>query len=304
MISIVVPCYNEADNLEALVGEISAQVQALKEPAEILIIDDGSRDDSMKVLKRLKQAGRVRYLSFTRNFGHQIALKAGLDHAEGDAVITMDADLQHPASLIPQMVAKWREGYPVVNTVRMETHGEGISKKLTSRFFYWVFEKLSGLPMRAGSADFRLLDKQVVRELRRFEEPHLFLRGLVHWLGYESAVIEYTAAERFAGQTKYSFRKMMRFARDGITSFSIQPLRLAGMIGTLVSCFAALYILYGIGVALFTDRAIPGWASILVSVLFLGGLQMVFIGLLGEYIGKIFIESKRRPVYVIKERGI
>jgi len=304
MISIVVPCYNESPNISTLLSEISENLRPLGEPYEVLFVDDGSVDETLEVLKRLPPDSKASYISLSRNFGHQLALKAGLDHARGDVVITMDGDLQHPPRLIPTLLAKWREGYTIVNTVRQTTQNAGWFKSFTSRRFYWAFEKLSGIPLAAGSADFRLLDQSVVKALREFKEPHLFLRGLVHWVGFKSTTVPYDADPRLTGQTKFTLSKMLRFALDGLMAFSITPLRVAGVLGLLISFLAAGYITYGIYIALFTPQAIPGWASILVSVLFLGGIQMIFLGLLGEYVGKTFMEGKQRPQYLIKELSL
>jgi len=304
MISIVVPCFNESENISALAREVRTQFESRREPYEIIFVDDGSTDDTLQRIKSLPAGANTRFISLSRNFGHQLALKAGLDYAEGDAVITMDGDLQHPPRLIPDLLAKWREGHAIVNTVRRRTGQAGFFKNNTSKLFYWIYEKVSGMPLAPGSADFRLLDKQVVLALRRFKEPHLFLRGLIHWVGFKTATVDYDADPRFAGETKYSLSKMVRFALDGIMTFSIKPLRVAGFIGVAISFFSALYMAYGLFIVMFTDRAIVGWASILVSVLFLGGIQMIFLGLLGEYIGRIFMESKDRPQYLIKEQSL
>jgi dolichol-phosphate mannosyltransferase len=303
MISIIIPCFNESGNLDRLVTEVTCVMQKVGEPYEILAIDDGSTDNTHSLLRMLKDKNVLQYVSFSRNFGHQAALKAGLDLARGDAVISMDGDLQHPPSLIPAMVAKWREGFQIVNTVRTKTQNQGIVKDFTSRLFYYIFKWISGLPLETGSADFRLMDQRVVQIIRQLNEPPLFLRGLIAWVGFNTTTIPYVADERYAGRTKYSMKKMMKFARDGLMSFSIRPLRIAGVAGLVISIVSGLYALYSLWIVIFTNRAVPGWASILVSVLFVGGVQMIFLGLLGEYVGKIFIENKHRPSYLIKEQS-
>jgi len=208
-----------------------------------------------------------------------------------------------PPSLLPQLIAKWHEGFAIVNTIRTKTENDHPLKRWSSSLFYLLFQWISGLPLNQGSADFRLLDQSVVIELRKFNEPNIFLRGLISWVGFNSISIPYTAEERRSGHSKYSLNKMMTFARDGLMSFSVRPLRAAGVLGFLISAGSGLYALYSLWIVAFTERAVPGWASILVSVLFIGGVQMIFMGLLGEYVGKIFIENKRRPAYIVKEIG-
>ncbi|MBI4396871.1 MAG: glycosyltransferase family 2 protein, partial [Elusimicrobia bacterium] len=241
MISIVIPCYNESENIQALTKEVRLQMQGLGEPFEILVVDDGSTDGTLEKLRALKEQGLIQYLALSRNFGHQAALKAGLDCAQGDAVITMDGDLQHPPALLPVLVSKWREGYQVVNTVREKTVGEGFFKKTASRLFYRLFEFLSGLSLQPGSADFRLLDQKVVKELRGLSESYVFLRGIISWLGFNATFVSYAADERRRGRSKYSLKKMLVFARDGLMSFSIRPLRAAGLVGLIISAGAGLY---------------------------------------------------------------
>jgi polyisoprenyl-phosphate glycosyltransferase len=301
VISIVIPCHNEAENVERVIEAVGSYLNAAGEPYEFIFVDDGSTDQTLKILKRNVGKAPLRYISFSRNFGHQTALKAGLDRADGDAVITMDGDLQHPPKVILDLLSRWKEGYKIVNTMRVQTANEGFLKRATSKWFYWMFNQMTGVPLDPGSADFRLLDRQVVLELRRFGEGPIFLRGLVNWIGFKRTCIRYVADARFSGRTKYSFKRMIRFGLDGIMSFSIRPLRAAGLLGLMVSLLSALYLAYSLFIVLFTERAVPGWASILMSILFIGGVQMIFLGLLGEYVGKMFMENKRRPSYVIEE---
>jgi dolichol-phosphate mannosyltransferase len=214
----------------------------------------------------------------------------------------MDADLQHPPELILELLEKWHEGYDVVYTIRRETKGVGIFKKISSKLFYWLINKLTEVDIKEGAADFRLMDKKVVDELRRINENFLFIRGLVSWVGFKQIGIDYTASPRYSGISKYSVKKMLKFAWDGITSFSILPLHFAVNFGIIVSVVSFLYAVYVIMIKLFTDKAVSGWTSTLISVLFLGGIQILCVGLMSEYLGKMFIESKKRPVYIVKDK--
>jgi len=214
----------------------------------------------------------------------------------------MDADMQHPPEMIPQLLEKWREGYDVVYTIRKETKGSGIFKRITSRLFYWLINKLTEVDIKEGAADFRLMDKKVVDELKRISENFLFIRGLVSWVGFKQIGIDYIAAPRYGGVSKYSTRKMLKLAWDGITSFSIVPLHFVVSTGAIVSVLSIIYAVYVLAIKLFTDKAVPGWTSLLISILLLGGVQLLCMGIIGEYLGKMFIESKRRQVYIVKER--
>jgi len=304
MISIVIPAYNEAGNIKAIADKVSKELQETGS-YEIIFVDDGSTDSTLHEIKKVAKNNQfVKYLSFSRNFGHQKAVKAGLDYAEGDCVISMDADLQHPPELINQLIEKWQDGYDIVYTVRKDMQGVGFFKKTTSRIFYKLINWISDVDIPLGAADFRLLDNKVVNEIRKFKENYLFLRGLVSWLGYRQAGIEYAIQNRHAGSSKYTVRKMISFAIQGITSFSTMPLRISMLIGFVISFFAFLYMLYALFVKIYYQTALPGWTSILISVLFLGGIQLMFLGLIGEYLGKMFIETKNRPSYVIKEKKL
>jgi dolichol-phosphate mannosyltransferase len=301
MISVVIPAYNEAGNIELIAKKVSDQ---LKKTAsyEIIFVDDGSSDLTLEEIKKVATMdSSVKFISFSRNFGHQKALKAGLDHANGDCVISMDADLQHPPELISKLIEKWREGYNIVITIRKDLQNIGFIKKLTSRLFYKVINMISNLDIPLGAADFRLLDRKVVDELKKFNENWLFIRGIISWLGYNQTFIEYTIQNRQFGQSKYSFKKMISFALQGITSFSIIPLRASIMAGLFISFCSFLYTVYALFDKFYFKTTVPGWTSILISVLFLGGIQLIFLGVIGEYLGKMFIETKRRPNYIIKE---
>ena len=296
-LSVVIPVFNEAENLLPLHARL---VKVLKNNYEIIFIDDGSTDNSLQVIATLhQQDNKVKAVSFSRNFGQMAALSAGLDLAHGDAVIMLDADLQHPPELIPELVRQWEAGAKVVNTIRKETKGAGQWKGLMARFFYWLINRIAKINLPAGSADYRLLDRQVVDTLKNIRERSRFLRGLVGWLGYKQTFVEYEADARTAGQSKYSWGKMFSFALDGITSFSAAPLRLSTYLGLTVAGLSFLYILYAVYIRLFTRQAIEGWTSVLVTVLFIGGVQLIFLGVIGEYLSRVFEETKQRPLYIV-----
>lgn len=302
MISIVIPSYNEAGNVQLITDKLKKELEG-KGAFEIIFVDDGSTDQTLEEIKRVKKTENyVKFISFSRNFGHQKALKAGLDYAKGDCVISMDADLQHPPELVCQLIDKWREGYDVVYTLRNEHPNTSFTKRVTSRLFYRMINKFSDVDIPLGAADFRLLDRKVVDELVKFKENWLFIRGLVSWLGFRQAGIEYTVQQRYSGRSKYSISKMLSFAVQGITSFSILPLRIAIILGILFSFSSFIYVLYSLYIKIFTNFTIKGWTSLLISVLFLGGIQLICLGFVGEYLGKMFIETKERPAYIIKEK--
>jgi len=304
LISVIIPAFNEADNIPIIAGSLLHNLQGLG-AYEIIFIDDGSADTTLDKIKEMAAANsHIKYISFARNFGHQKALMAGIDHAHGDCVISLDADMQHPPELIPKLVEKWREGYDIVYTVRQESQQTGIVKRMSSKYFYALMNKICDVEIPQGSADFRLLDKKVVAELRRFKENWIFVRGIIAWLGFRQTGVSYVAQERHAGVSKYSFRRMLSLAGQGITSFSIVPLRIATAFGLGLSIVSFLYAVYALFQKLVFGTALVGWASVLVSVLFLGGVQLIFLGILGEYLGKMFIETKNRPTYVISEKKL
>ncbi|MFA4843513.1 MAG: glycosyltransferase family 2 protein [Candidatus Margulisiibacteriota bacterium] len=299
-LSLVIPVFNEAENLLPLHARLA---KVLKNSYEIIFIDDGSTDNSLQVITTLhNQDFKVKAVSFSRNFGHMAALSAGLDVAQGDAVIMLDADLQHPPELVPELVRQWENGAEVVNTIRQETKGAGQLKGLTAGLFYWLINRIAKINLPAGSADYRLLDRKVVDTLKNVRERSRFLRGLISWIGFRQTFVEYEAEARTAGQSKYSFGKMFSFALDGITSFSAVPLRLSTYLGLAVAGLSFLYILYAVYIRLFTSRAIEGWTSVLVTVLFIGGIQLIFLGVIGEYLSRVFEETKQRPLYIISRQ--
>ncbi len=302
-LSLVIPVLNEEPNLAELLLRLSGTLAGLAMDYEIIFVDDGSTDGTLEALRRLRQEYQgIKVLVLSRNFGHQVALCAGLEFASGRAVITMDGDLQHPPELIPQMVAQWQQGGEVVNTVRRQTKDAGFFKRFTSRCFYRLLEKTGGISLGEGAADFRLLDRKVVNVLNQLTEHRRFLRGLVSWTGFRIAEVPYDAPSRFAGDSRYSLRRMASLAVDGIVSFSLLPLYLAFFAAVLVFSLTAVYLAIVLYVRLATDQAIPGWASILASVLSLGGLQLLIMGIIGLYIGRVFDEVRNRPYYVIRQR--
>ncbi len=303
-ISIVIPCYNEEGNIEILFNQINNIL--FDTNIEYIFVDDNSNDNTLSIIEKLsKNNFNVKYLSFSRNFGHQSALRAGLEYATGDCVISMDADLQHPPELLKTLISKWKEGYDIVYTIRKDVENVSIFKKTTSNFFYKLINSLSDVEINQGSADFRLLDKRIVQVLiTNITEYHLFYRGLISWIGYKQIGIEYIPNKRFSGKSKYSILKMVSFAIDGITSFSIKPLKLAILLGMLLSVLSGIYGIYVIGMSIFTNETVKGWSSVLLSILFIGGVNMVLLGIIGEYIGKLYIQSKNRPHFLIKKSNI
>jgi glycosyltransferase involved in cell wall biosynthesis len=302
LISIAIPVYNEVENIPLLYDQLKPVLQHLPFEFEIIFVDDGSDDGTYAAVQKLQtQDQRVKAISFSRNFGHQAALTAGLQYATGEAVITMDGDLQHPPSLIPVLIGKWQEGNQIVFTIRESTADESLFKKLTSKLFYRIMSASSKTPVQPFGADFRLLDRKVVASLNTLEERDRFLRGLIGWLGFTAIGVPYTADARAAGTSKYNTRKMIKFAFDGILSFSATPLHLVTFLGLFVSMLSFAYGAYSLYAFFFTDRTIPGWTSLLVTILFLGGVQLISIGFLGEYLLRVYNETKRRPLYIIKD---
>ncbi|TWH49140.1 glycosyltransferase family 2 protein [Sporomusa sp. KB1] len=301
-ISIVVPVYNEQENVSVFYQEVCKHMEATGYPFELIFVDDGSSDETTLILKKLTQQDtRVCAIILARNFGHQVALTCGLDHARGDAVITMDGDMQHPPAMLPLLIKKWENGFEVVQTIRKDTQGVSWFKGFTSRMFYRTINAMSNIDMAEGGSDFRLLDRKVVDTFKNFKEKARFIRGIIGAMGYRRIQIEFVAPQRFAGKSKFSLKKMLNFALDGITAYSKLPLRLAfymGLLSGLLSLFLTVDVVY---TKLFTTEAVPGWATIAASVLLLGGLQLVGLGIIGEYIGRIFEEVKERPLYWISD---
>jgi polyisoprenyl-phosphate glycosyltransferase len=301
-VSIVIPVFNEVENVPILFDHLTKALHGLPFNFEILFIDDGSTDGTYLAVKDVqKRDRRIKALSFSRNFGHQAALTAGLQYASGDAVITMDGDLQHPPSLIPTLIEKWREGFEIVYTTRESTADESFFKKMTSRLFYRMINAFSETPVQPFAADFRLLDRAVVRSLNTLEERDRFLRGLIGWLGFSTVGVPYTADLRAAGKSKYTLGKMMKLALNGIVSFSAAPLHLVTYLGIFSAFLGFLYGIYSLYVRFFTNDTVQGWTSLVIVILFLGGVQLISIGILGEYLIRVYDETKRRPLYIVRD---
>ena len=303
-IAIVIPSFNEETNIEIMVKTLHEVLQKTNYDYSILFVDDGSTDNSFKKLETIaKTDSKLFYAKLSRNFGHQNALKAGVDLVKNkvDAVITMDGDMQHPPALIINLLEKWQEGHNVVYTIRDEDKSLSYFKNKTSKMFYWLMNKLSEVEFEPGTADFRLLDKRVAQVFSDFEENELFIRGIINWVGFSQYAISYQPQERFSGQSKYTIYKMFRFAIQGITSFSTKPLHIAIFIG-LGTTFLALisFIIYVI-YSLYFGHVISGWTSLISTVVFFGGLNLVVLGIIGIYIGKLFTQSKGRPNYIINK---
>ena len=300
--SIVVPVYNEAEVLPSLYDRLTRVMSGVGEPYEIIFVNDGSADESSLLLHDLQAKDeRIKLLRLSRNFGHQIAITAGLDHSTGQAVVVMDADLQDPPEVILRLIEQWRKGYDIIFAVRQKRRGEGLFKRATAALFYRVLRRLTATEMPLDAGDFRLMSRKAVEALKGIRERHRFIRGLAGWIGFRQTSVFFVRDIRHAGETKFPVKKMVRFALTGIVSFSLLPLQLAGYLGFLVSSASFLYMAYAVGLKLFTDRTVQGWTSVMVAVLFIGGVQLLSLGIVGEYIGRIYDEVKQRPLYIVDE---
>ncbi len=305
LISVVVPCYNEEPVIRETHKRLVETLEQLEPDSfEILYVNDGSRDRTLELLEELQAMdGRVRVLSFSRNFGHQLAVTAGLDNAQGDAVVLIDADLQDPPAVILEMVERWRDGYHVVYGMRTDRPGETRFKLWTAKLFYRLLNRLSDVDIPLDVGDFRLMDRRVVDVMHAMPERDRYLRGMVSWVGFKQVAVMYRRERRFAGESKYPLFKMLKFATDGIISFSNVPLRLALWTGIGAICLSFAGIVYALIERLFfVNHVVRGWTSTFVAILFLGGVQLIFLGFIGEYIGRIYGEVKRRPLYILQER--
>lgn len=303
-ISVVVPAYNESENISPLLERLLPVLQKYSD-YEVIFVDDGSQDNSLELLEKWhKENDKIHYISFSRNFGHQYALRAGIEYATGDCVISMDGDLQHPPELLAEMIENWQQGYDVVYTIRRDTEDAGWVKKITSALFYRIFSFFSGLKLPEGTADFRLLDKKAADVLASMQEGNLFLRGMVFWMGFKQKAIPYKAEKRFKGKSSYTLSKMVALAILGATSFSVKPLRVAIYLGLFIALFGGFFTAYVLYQKLFGGSVITGWASLMSVVLILGGVQLFMMGIIGEYIGMIFMETKRRPKYIVQKTTI
>lgn len=298
-VTIVVPVYNEAENIPHFAAAVDEAMAGLPYDYEILFVDDGSREESREVLRKTAAADlHVRALYLSRNYGHQAALTCGIDNADGDAVVTMDGDMQHPPALLPKLLALWEQGYDVVQTIRQTTEGVSAFKRLTSKYYYKALNLISEVPVQPGGSDFRLMDRQAVLALRQYREHDRFIRGIVGAMGFLQVQVPFVAPERYAGTSKFSLKKMAKFALDGILGNSILPLRISFYIG-LVSLLLSFALFGHVLFETFEGDTVPGWSTIVIVMAFFGGTQLMVLGVLGEYIGHIFREVKGRPLYLV-----
>ncbi|OXA79783.1 glycosyltransferase [Flavobacterium columnare] len=303
-IAVVIPAYNESGNLKVMVDSLHQVFSTLNYEYKLVFVDDGSKDSTLSILKKFSEKDdKLFYIELSKNFGHQNALKAGVDTVVDsvNAIITMDGDMQHPPELLPQLLAKWEEGFDVVYTIREEDENLSLFKKKTSRGFYNLMNYLSEVKFEPGTADFRLMDQRVAKVFSGFSENELFIRGLINWLGFRQYGISFQPAKRFAGQSKYTVKKMFRFALQGITSFSTRPLYLAVLLGLFVTLASFIGYLFYILFSIYHGHVISGWASLISTVVFFGGLNLIVLGIIGIYVGKLFMQSKGRPNYLIRD---
>ena len=301
-IAIVIPSYNEATNIDVLIHALNETIENINYTFKFIFVDDGSSDNTIEILKeKSEEHHNIFYLELSRNFGHQNALKAGIDLVKNDvdAIISMDGDMQHPPKIIPKLIQKWEEGFEVVYTIREEDKKLGFIKNKTSNLFYSFMNKLSDIKFEPGTADFRLIDKKVAHVFSDFTENELFIRGIINWVGFKQFAINYEPNERYSGKSKYTIGKMMRFAVQGITSFSTKPLSLAIILGISLSVMAFIFYITYVLYSIYYGHVISGWASVITTVVFFGGLNLVVLGIIGVYIGKLFMQSKGRPNYII-----
>ena len=300
--SIVAPCYNEQQTLPELYRRIKEVMDQTGESWELVLINDGSADRTAELMSELNATdSRVHYIDFARNFGHQIAVTAGMDYAQGDAVVLIDADLQDPPELILEMIEKWKAGYQVVYAVRSERKGESWFKLFTAKAFYRLIFRITDVEIPLDTGDFRLMDRKVVEAMKQMKEKHRFIRGMTSWVGFKQTGVEYVRQERFAGETKYPIRKMLKFAMNAITGFSYLPLQLATYLGFIIAGLSAVGVIAVVIARLSGSQAFFGQATTLIMVLFLGGVQLISLGILGEYIGRLYDEAKGRPLYIVSE---
>lgn len=303
--SVIIPIYNEEANIDALYTRLLSVLEGMRVSFEFIFINDGSRDQSLHLLHLLAARDeRVRYIDLSRNFGHQIAVTAGLDRAAGAAVVIIDADLQDPPELIPDLYQKMHEGYEVVYARRRSRQGESAAKKLTARLFYRILASITNISIPVDTGDFRIISRKVVEGLRRMPEQNKFLRGQISWIGYRQTFVEYDRAERAGGETGYTYRKMMRLALDGITAFSDAPLKGATLMGFAVSGIAFVVMLYTLYARFVSHNYEPGWASLMVSILFLGGVQLIAVGIIGEYLSRLSANVRQRPLYFVADTNL
>jgi dolichol-phosphate mannosyltransferase len=306
LISIVVPCYNEQEVFDETYKRLTETFEHLdksKYTYEIIFVNDGSKDNTIDLIQKvINSDSRVKGINFSRNFGHQIAITAGLDNCKGDAAVVIDADLQDPPSVILEMVKKWEEGYDVIFGKRRERAGESTFKLLTAKWFYRFINRLSDVDMPLDTGDFRLMDRNALSQFLKMRETYRFVRGMVAWIGFRQTFVEYGRESRFAGTTKYPLKKMLRLASDAILSFSNTPLKVATFVGFITSIGAFFGIIYSLYMRLFTDDFVEGWTLLMISVLLIGGIILLVLGIIGEYVGRIYGEIKQRPLYIIQDK--
>lgn len=301
--SIVVPVYNEEEVIHETYRRLTEVMRSTKEAYELLFVNDGSRDRTAEIIKEYsEQDPAVVLLDFARNFGHQIAITAGMDYARGEAVVVIDADLQDPPELILEMIEKWEQGFDVVYAKRTKRKGETYFKKQTAAMFYRFLRAMTDIDIPLDTGDFRLLDRKVCNQMNSIQEKNRFVRGLVSWVGFKQIAVEYERDERLAGESKYPLKKMLKLSMDGITSFSYKPLKLASYAGVTLSGIGFIYLLVVLYLKLFTESTITGWSSLIVIQLFFSGIILIILGMIGEYIGRIYDETKNRPLYIVREK--
>lgn len=303
LISLVVPMYNEADSCGAFFERVIPIVSTVTSAFEVICVNDGSTDSTLEHLRMANSLdSRIKIVNLTRNFGKEAALTAGIDHADGDAVVPIDADLQDPPELLTELVAKWRTGYKTVVALRAKRQGDGLFKRETARAFYKILGRLAEVPIPANAGDFRLLDRSVVDALKQLPERNRFMKGLYAWVGFDQSFVEYARPARATGTSKWKFWKLWNFALDGVFSFSTVPLRIWSYLGVTIATLSGAYGIYILILTIVRGIDVPGYASLFVAVLFLGGINMIGIGILGEYVGRIFLEVKQRPIYLVESR--
>ena len=303
-VDLILPAHNEEGNISLIYDEISGCMKGLNYEYNIIFVDDGSTDQTLVTIQRIAaEDQRVKYIELSRNFGHQYAIKAGLDHAYADIVIMMDCDLQHPPELIPMMLKEYERGFEIVRTKRIEAEHEGFLKKKTSSLFYSILSRFSEVQLEKGSADFRLVSGKALEELRKFNELDLFFRGLIKWMGFKQVSIEFQPNERKHGETKYSYAKMFSLGLRGFTSFSTKPLYFSAYFGIATSIISLSFLPYVLS-AFFSGKTVSGWASLMLTISFFGGLNLLVLGIIGIYLAKLFMQSKSRPHYIIRNSNL
>ena len=304
-ISIVVPLYNEEKNIRLMYDRLVSSILKITSNFEIIYVNDGSKDNSfLELVKLSKEDERVKYINFSRNFGHQIAVTAGLDYSKGAAVVIIDGDLQDPPEVIPEMYAMYKEGFEVVYGQRLKRKGDNFFKKITAKYFYRILKKITSINIPLDTGDFRLIDQKIVKDLKNMPEQNKFLRGQIAWLGYRQTSVFFERDERKFGETGYPFSKMLKFALDGITGFSDVPLQFVTKTGIFISFISFLVILYAIFSHFILERTITGWTSLIISSMFIGGVQLISVGIIGEYISRINKNVQNRPLYIVSETNI